>query len=179
MLWAIGGGSLTRSFDEIAGEYAYDKIKGMLHSITPFFGIPIAMISSTTLFIFFIIATVNVGAIIIHYYSLRQTLDFAAYVRQLEPFRFKDCIKGINRACSGGSTSSQFIRSIQAHFEGYKEAYQSMKDPAKFDALMALLQAEYKRRFLSKLAYRSSDSSVLTKQALRLDLIKLPTSAPI
>ena len=75
-------------------------------------------------------------------------MDFAAYVRQLEPFRFKDCIKGINRACSGGSTSSsQFIRSIQAHFGGYKEAYQSMKDPAKFDALMALLQAEYKRRF--------------------------------
>lgn len=83
-----------------------------------------------------------------HYYALRQTMDFMTYVCQLEPSLLKDCIKGVNRACSGGSTSSSsFIYSIKAHFNGYKEAYQRMKDPARFDALMALLQAEHKRHF--------------------------------
>ena len=139
----------SESPQRVAGEYVCDKIQDMLHFAALFPSISIAMISLASFLPFLIIyVIVTIVIIVIHHYALRQTMDFTTYVCQLELFLFEDCIKGVNRACSGGSTSnSYFIRSIKAHFNGYKEAYQSMKDPARFDALVALLQAEHKRRF--------------------------------
>ena len=106
------------------------------------------MISLSSLLLLIIYIILITVIIVIHHYALRRTMDFKTYVSQLEPLLFKDYIKGVNRACSGSSTSnSHFIYSLKAHFTGYKEAYQSMKDPARFDVLMALLQAEHKRYF--------------------------------